>query len=364
MTAPLLEAQRVTKIFRSGIVQRHETVALENFSLTIDPAQPTILSVVGESGSGKSTMARLLLGLEQPTSGQVLYRGKDMTRLAADERRQFRRDVQAVFQDPFGVFNSFYRVDHVLEVPIRKFDLARGRDATRRLMEENLSLVGLRPQETLGRYPHQLSGGQRQRIMVARALLLKPSLIVADEPVSMIDASLRATVLETLRKLNQELGISLLYITHDLTTAYQISSDIVVLYSGRVAELGAVGPVVKSPRHPYTQLLVGSIPLPDPAHPWADEPEASETGEQAVAGQGCVFAPRCPRAFARCLEAEPPLYQTQEHQAATCYLYEGQPILPWEKMDSVFTREQTGGRADRAPESGKPDSGKEVTVTS
>ena len=359
MTAPLLEAKRITKIFRSGIVQRHETVALLNFSLTIDPTEPTILSVVGESGSGKSTMARLLLGLEQPTTGQVLYRGKDMAQLDRDERRQFRRDVQAVFQDPFGVFNSFYRVDHVLEVPIRKFDLARGRDATRRLMEESLSLVGLRPQETLGRYPHQLSGGQRQRIMVARALLLKPTLIVADEPVSMIDASLRATVLDTLRRLNQELGISLLYITHDLTTAYQIGSDIVVLYNGRVAELGAVDPVVKSPRHPYTQLLVGSIPLPDPTRIWEDEPEASETGEQAIPGQGCVFAPRCPRAFARCLEQEPPLYRTQEYQAATCYLYEGQPVLPWEGMDAVLTRQQ--------PISAEPDitsTGKEVTVAS
>lgn len=359
MTSPLLEAQRVTKIFRSGIVQRHETIALDNFSLTIDPSQPTILSVVGESGSGKSTMARLLLGLEQPTTGQVLYRGKDMTRLDKDERRQFRRDVQAVFQDPFGVFNSFYRVDHVLEVPIRKFDLARGRNATRRLMEESLSLVGLRPQETLGRYPHQLSGGQRQRVMVARALLLKPTLIVADEPVSMIDASLRATVLDTLRRLNQEMGISLLYITHDLTTAYQISSDIIVLYSGRVAELGSVTPVVKSPRHPYTQLLVGSIPLPDPAYPWADEPEASETGERAIPGQGCVFAPRCPHAFARCLEAEPPLYSIQDHQAATCYLYQDRPVLPWEVMDSVFTRQQSVPAA-----SGNPDTGKEVRLPS
>lgn len=364
MTAPLLEAKQVTKIFRSGIVQRHETVALDKFSLTIDPSQPTILSVVGESGSGKSTMARLLLGLETPTTGQVLYRGKDMTQLDRDEKRRFRRDVQAVFQDPFGVFNSFYRVDHVLEVPIRKFDLARGSAATRRRMEESLALVGLRPQETLGRYPHQLSGGQRQRVMVARALLLKPTLIVADEPVSMIDASLRATVLDTLRRLNQELGISLLYITHDLTTAYQISSDIIVLYSGRVAELGAVNPVVKSPRHPYTQLLVGSIPLPDPTRPWADEPEASETGEQAIPGQGCVFAPRCPHAFARCLEAEPPLYRTQQFQAATCYLYEGQPVLPWEQMDSVFTREQATLADLSQTERGKAEPGKEVTVAS
>ena len=203
-----------------------------------------------------------------------------------------------------------------------------------------LALVGLRSQETLGRYPHQLSGGQRQRVMVARALLLKPKIIIADEPVSMIDASLRATVLDTLRRLNQELGISLVYITHDLTTAYQISSDIIVLYSGAVAEAGGVETVVKSPQHPYTQLLVGSIPLPNPDLPWSDEPEPSALGEQAKPGVGCHFAPRCPYAFEPCLKVAPPLYHIHPHQAAACYLYQDRPVLPWEKMDTIFVKEQ------------------------
>ena len=340
MSAPLLEARRVTKVFQSGIVQRVEKVALENFSLTVDPSQPTVLSVVGESGSGKSTMARLLLGLEQPTAGQILYQGKDLRRLNREEKRQFRRDVQAVFQDPFGVFNSFYRVDHVLEMPIRKFGLARNGREGRQLIEEVLSLVGLRPQETLGRYPHQLSGGQRQRVMVARALLLRPKLIIADEPVSMIDASLRATVLDTLRRLNQELGISLIYITHDLTTAYQISSDIVVLYSGAVAEVGEVERVVKSPQHPYTQLLVSSIPRPDPDYPWSDEPEPSALGQQATPGKGCLFAPRCPHAFEPCLKEAPPLYRVHTHQAAACYLHQQRPVLAWGEMDQAFVKAQ------------------------
>jgi peptide/nickel transport system ATP-binding protein len=339
MTAPLLEARRVTKIFRSGIVQRTEKVALENFSLTVDPTQPTILSVVGESGSGKSTMARLLLGLEEPTTGSVLYNGKELRALDAGEKREFRRDIQVVFQDPFGVFNSFYRVDHVLEVPIRKFNLASSAGEARKLIEDTLNLVGLRPQETLGRYPHQLSGGQRQRVMVARALLLKPKIIIADEPVSMIDASLRATVLDTLRRLNNELGISLIYITHDLTTAYQISSDIVVLYSGTVAEAGSVERVVKSPKHPYTQLLVSSIPLPNPDLVWSDEPEPSAMGRLAKAGVGCPFAARCPFAFEPCIEVAPPLYRIHEHQAATCYLFQDSPTLPWEEMDLTFVKE-------------------------
>ena len=150
--------------------------------------------------------------------------------VSARERRQFRRDVQAIFQDPYEVYNPFYRVDHVLTTPVRKFRLAATRAEGAGLIEDALRAVGLRPEEILGRYPHQLSGGQRQRVMVARALLLRPRLIVADEPVSMVDASLRATILGSLRKLHEELGISILYITHDLATAYQVADTILVLY--------------------------------------------------------------------------------------------------------------------------------------
>jgi oligopeptide/dipeptide ABC transporter ATP-binding protein len=335
MTA-LLEARRVTKVFTSGVVQRKQTVALQDFSFTLDTEQPSITGIVGESGSGKSTMARLLLGLEAPTTGAVLYRGKDLRTLDAEERRRYRREVQVVFQDPFGTYNSFYKVDHVLEVPIAKFKLAGSPAAGRALMEQTLQTVGLRPNETLGRYPHQLSGGQRQRLMVARALLLRPKLIIADEPVSMIDASLRAQVLDTLRQLHQEFGISLIYITHDLTTAYQISQSLIVLYSGTVAEAGQVELVVKQPHHPYTQLLVGSIPLPDPDRQWSDEPEPSPIGRQAQPGVGCQFAPRCPYAFEPCVKTAPPLFQDQARRAATCYLYQEQPVLPWEEMDRLL----------------------------
>ncbi|MEZ4636585.1 MAG: dipeptide/oligopeptide/nickel ABC transporter ATP-binding protein [Caldilineaceae bacterium] len=232
----LLEAKNVTKIFGAGFIRRTETAALRNFSFRIDMDRPSITGVVGESGSGKSTMARLLLGLETPTHGVVEYRGEDLSRLGGSERHDFRREVQAVFQDPFESFNSFYRVDHMLEVPIQKFKLADSRQGMRKRMEEVLNAVGLRPDETLGRFPHQLSGGQRQRVMVARALLLNPPLIIADEPVSMIDASLRAQVLTNLRELRDQFGISLIYITHDLTTAFQICDDIIVLYRGYVAE--------------------------------------------------------------------------------------------------------------------------------
>jgi ABC-type oligopeptide transport system ATPase subunit len=273
----LIELRHVRKVFGGGsLFKRREVAALKDFSLSIDADRPSITAVVGESGSGKTTMARLLLGLELPSSGQVLYRGTELQRLSKSEWREYRKNVQAIFQDPFGVYNSFYRVDHVLETPIRKFKLAGSRNEERRLMEQALRQVGLQPENTLGRYPHQLSGGQRQRTMIARTLLLRPRMIVADEPVSMIDASLRATVLGNLLQLKRQFGISLVYITHDLTTAYQISDRIIVLYQGDVVEAGDPEQIVRSPQHAYTQLLIRSIPEPDPDQPWGEDDDDDE----------------------------------------------------------------------------------------
>jgi len=276
MPLPLLELRNVSMVYGGGLFSRRQVTALADFSLVIEEQQPTITAVVGASGSGKTTMARLLLGLETPTSGEILYRGKDLRRCSHQERRAFRREVQAIFQDPFGVYNPFYTVDHVLTTPVAKFKLATSRQEGRRLIEQALRAVGLRPEETLGRYPHQLSGGQRQRTMVARTLLLRPKVIVADEPVSMVDASLRVTVLGNLLQLKQDYGISLVYITHDLATAYQISDRIIVLHRGRVVETGDPEQVVKHPQHPYTKLLIGSVPLPDPNHPWGEDAAGSD----------------------------------------------------------------------------------------
>ena len=280
---PLLELRDVTKVFGGGRFGQREVVALKEFSLALDVNNPVIVAVVGESGSGKTTMARLLLGLEPPSTGAVLYKGDDLTRLSPRERRVFRRDVQAIFQDPFEVYNPFYKVDHVLTTPIAKFGLAKTREDARRQIEQALRAVGLKPEETLGRFPHQLSGGQRQRTMVARTLLLRPKVIVADEPVSMIDASLRVTVLQNLLQLKQEYGISLIYITHDLTTAYQISDHIIVLTRGEVVEQGDPEQIVKRPQHPYTKLLISSIPLPDPDRQWGEvPPEIEQLAEEAL----------------------------------------------------------------------------------
>lgn len=273
---PLIELRDVTKVFGGGgMLSQQQTVALKNFSYTVAAQPPTITSVVGESGSGKSTMANLMLGLEKPTEGAVLYKGTDLTRASGQERRTFRREVQAIFQDPYGVYNSFYKVDHVLTMPIAKFKLASSKAEEAELIDRALRSVGLKPEETLGRYPHQLSGGQRQRTMIARTLLLHPKLIVADEPVSMVDASLRVTILANLLQLKEQFGISLIYITHDLATAYQISDHIIVLHRGQIVEQGDPEQVVKQPQHDYTKLLIGSIPIADPKRSWGENLEGS-----------------------------------------------------------------------------------------
>lgn len=337
--SPLLEAKHVTKVFGGGLFDKaRPTTALDDLSLAIEDRPPSITAVVGESGSGKTTLARLLLGLAEPTQGSVQYRGTDLRRLSRAQRRTFLREVQVIFQDPYEVYNPFYKVDHVLETPIAKFGLAGSRAAARAMVLEALNAVGLRPDETLGRYPHQLSGGQRQRVMVARALLLRPRLIIADEPVSMVDASLRATILDNLRALNQRFGISIMYITHDLTTAYQLSENILVLYRGVVAEAGDVELVVKQPRHPYTRLLIESIPLPDPERTWQREQPGREGATDRVAAQrGCKFAGRCPLTMDICGEAPPFLYQLDGRRAASCYLYRDRPTTDTNQMVTAGT---------------------------
>lgn len=326
--APLLEASNVSKIFGGSLFDRSQTVALQDASLTIDGDSPTIIAIAGESGSGKTTFARILLGITEPSAGEIRYRGMDLKTLKGDDRKKFRREVQAVFQDPFEVYNPFYLVDHVLTTPIAKFYPTASRSDAQQIMEDALQAVGLRPEETLGRFPHQLSGGQRQRIMVARALLLKPQIIVADEPVSMVDASLRATILESLLLAHEQFGISLIYITHDLTTAYQLCETILMMYRGRVVEAGSVDLVIKEPQHPYTQLLVDSIPLPNPKVRWGEKEIASQSDDKVpVSDVGCGFADRCPHVMERCTESAPPYFASQSHRAVACYLYDDAPTV-------------------------------------
>jgi peptide/nickel transport system ATP-binding protein len=257
----LLHADRVTKVYGS-------VTALTDFSLEIRSDVPQIVALAGQSGSGKTTAAQIALGFVQPTGGTIAYRGTPLRRLGRGARKRFRQDVQAVLQDPFTAFNPFYRVRHVFDVLVRNFDVGATPAESKRRVEEAIEFVGLQPGRVLDAFPHQLSGGERQRIMIARACLLRPRVIVADEPVSMVDASLRSAILEVIVNLRQESGISFLYVTHDLSTAYHIADELLVLYEGETVERGAARAVIDDPRHEYTRRLIDSVPVPDPDVRW------------------------------------------------------------------------------------------------
>lgn len=262
--APLLEFRNVSKSYG-------QVTALHPLSFTLHGKRPQIISIVGQSGSGKSTMGSLMLGFANPSSGQVRFDGKDISGFNRADGLKFRKNVQAVFQDPYACFNPFYRVEHALRFPFRQFGYAKSEAHVQEKMQEACRAVGLDPDLILRRYPHQLSGGQRQRLIVARALMLSPRLLIADEPVSMVDASMRATILKNIHDLKEKYGISILYITHDLATAYHVSDYVIVLYKGRVAEAGPPKDVIGDPQHPYTRLLIDSIPWPDVSRKWGSD---------------------------------------------------------------------------------------------
>lgn len=326
---PLLEVSHATRTYGGGLLGgTQHVVALRDLSLTIAERPATITTVAGESGSGKTTLANAILGFLSLTSGRILYRGVDVSHLRGQALVNYRREVQAIFQDPYEVYNPFYRVKHIFDMVIRRFKLARNRGDARQMIEDALKVVGLRGHEVLDKYPHQLSGGQRQRMMVARAFLLKPRLIVADEPVSMVDASLRAMILDIMLHMRDDYGISFVYITHDLSTAYQISDDTYILYQGSIAEKGPTLALVDKPRHPYVQLLLSSIPVPDPAQRWQTDLVMPSDDEQAHdAADGCPFYARCAYHMPRCREQPPALVDldARGHQCA-CYLCEPEEV--------------------------------------
>jgi peptide/nickel transport system ATP-binding protein len=322
----LLEIKHATKVYGGGLLEGVDrTVALRDFSMSIAERPATITTIAGESGSGKTTLANAILGFLTLTSGSIVYRGMDVARLSKTQLLEYRRQVQAIFQDPYEVYNPFYRISHVFDVVITRFRLAQTRRQADEMIDGALRVVGLNGAEVLAKYPHQLSGGQRQRIMVARAFLLRPRLIVADEPVSMVDASLRAMILQIMLRMRDEFGISFVYITHDLSTAYQISDQTYILYRGSIAERGPTTAVIEQPRHPYVQLLLGSIPVPDPRQRWqTDVHLPTEDGYAADGMQGCLFYSRCVHHMERCRQHVPPLYQLagQLRHECACFLCE------------------------------------------
>ncbi len=295
--SPLVAFRNVSKVYGRDFFGRGGVHALRPLSFELDAGRSAIVSVVGQSGSGKTTLANILLGITRPTTGDVRFEGKSVAGLRGTAALAFRRGVQAIFQDPYGAFNPFYKVDHTLALPLRRFGIATSRRDIYVCMEHACDAVGLDPHLILGRYTHELSGGQRQRLQVARALMLNPKLIVADEPVSMVDASLRATILKSLYDLKARHGISIAYITHDLATAYHVSDYVIVLHHGHVAEAGTPRDVIGNPQHPYTQLLIDSIPWPDPDRHWGSRQSVEDDQrrlEEIAASHQTIVRSRIP----------------------------------------------------------------------
>tara|TARA_Y100000590_G_scaffold43521_2_gene46327 strand:- start:7169 stop:8176 length:1008 start_codon:yes stop_codon:yes gene_type:complete len=329
----LLKAENISKEYVSGTFIKKRNLALKPVSFSIDDKTPSITAIAGESGSGKTTFARVLAGILDKSSGILRYKDKDLDHMTKDEELNFKKEVQTIFQDPFEVYNPFYKVDHVLTTPLKKFGMANSKSESDEMIISALKEVGLRPDETLGRYPHQLSGGQRQRIMVARAFLLRPKVIIADEPVSMVDASLRATILEELKNLRKNHSISIIYITHDLTTAYQVADNIMILYKGQVVEAGSVENVINKPAHPYTKLLTDCIPKPDPDQKWSKTSGDITVQSRVIKGCDCAF---CNLSEEK--ESFREIYEFKKNQIVSCKLSKKMKLCPDNEISKYFVK--------------------------
>ena len=313
MSDPLLSVRGLVKRFptRAGLVHAAEDVSF-------DVARGETVGLVGESGSGKSTIGRAILRSIDPTEGEVLFEGRDVARLSQREMKPLRRRMQMVFQDPYASLNPRLRVRSIIGEALDAHGLAQGAAREMRI-GELLELVGLEAAHA-DRFPHEFSGGQRQRIGVARALAVEPDLIVADEPVSALDVSVQAQVLNLLQDLRRRLGLAMLFISHDLDVVELMCERIVVLYLGRVMEIGPAEAVYRAPRHPYTQALLAASPAPDPEAPRLRRVLSGDIPSPLAPPSGCVFRTRCPLATPACAAAIPPMIEVGEGHRVACIL--------------------------------------------
>lgn len=315
----LIEIKNLTKIFSIGsILSRIKITAIDNVSFDI--GQSEILTLAGESGCGKTTMAKIILGFEEPTFGVVNYKGKPINRRNRQEKMNFLKEIQAVFQNPFSTFNPLRKVDSYFYETLYNFGIAQNRQEANRLIQEKLNAVGVHFDEFIERYPSEFSGGQLQRISIARSLLTNPSMLIADEPVSMVDASLRMSIVNLFKELRDKFGLSVLYITHDLTTAYYVSDRVAIMFRGNLIEFGPAEKVLLNPKHPYTKLLRESVPEADPKRKWTDKVKIAEFEEEEYKKIGCRFAARCPQAMKVCHD-QPPSYYQVDQVIVKCFLY-------------------------------------------
>jgi oligopeptide transport system ATP-binding protein len=294
--------------------------AVGGISFDLRPGE--VLGVVGESGSGKSTLARAIVGTV-PSTGRVRFEGRDLVSMSAEERRVHRRDIQMIFQDPLAALNPRMTVGDIIAEPLLTHFPKTPRAEVRKRVGDLMERVGLL-RNLQNRYPHEFSGGQCQRIGIARALILRPKLLICDEPVSALDVSVQAQVVNLLRELRREMGIAMIFIAHDLSVVRHISDRIMVMYLGRLMETAPAARLVERPTHPYTQFLISSVPIPDPALERA-RPRPVLEGElpsPLAPPSGCVFRTRCPKARERCAEVPPPPYETGPLQRATCHYWD------------------------------------------
>jgi len=277
-----------------------------------------IFTLAGESGCGKTTTAKIVLGFEEATSGTVSHQGKPQTR---KEKVWITEGVQAIFQDPFSTFNPLRTVDRYFFETVFNYRLVSSQNEAEEWIDDKLRNVGLTYKEFAGKYPNEFSGGQLQRISIARALLTNPKLIIADEPVSMVDASLRMSIVNLFKQLRDDLGVSILYITHDLATAYYVSDRIAIMFRGNIVEMGTVEQVLMQPKHPYTRLLRDSIPQADPKKRWTDTINLVELEHEEYLRKGCKFAGRCPQVMDHC-KSQVPANIMVDDVLVRCHLYQ------------------------------------------
>ena len=281
-----------------------------------------IFCLAGESGCGKTTTGRLILRLEEPTAGRILFKGVDITNLDGEELIEFRRKAQIIFQDPYESLNPHMRVIDIISEPLSIHKLAYNREEVIERVTKTLEDVALKPpEEFMYRYPHELSGGQRQRVAIARAIILQPEFIVADEPVSMLDMSIRAEILDLMLGIRDRYGIAYLFITHDLAVAKHICDRIAIMYLGKIVELGEATEVIDDPLHPYTKALTAAIPVPDPRVKIGEIPIKGEVPSPISPPSGCRFHPRCPYAMDICSKKEPDLREVERGRKVACHLY-------------------------------------------
>ena len=318
MTQKLLEVKNVSKIFRiGGILKGKKLVAIDDVSLEIDSEKPVILSIVGESGCGKTTLCKMILRLYKPDRGDILLSGNSYANRKDYDPLRFRLDVQPIFQNPYESFSARKTVDTYLFNTALRLGIVKNRTEAENLVDETLCSVGMSLAVVKGKYPTQFSGGELQRISIARALITRPKLIIADEPVAAIDASMKMNIVNLFKELKDKYNVSFLYITHDLSTAYYVSDYIATLYRGCLIEYGPAKEIMDEPAHPYTELLMNAVPRVGDR--WNEEVVMPDTEEKEYSISYCKFAPRCPYATEECRKKRPEMTALSGSRKVLCF---------------------------------------------